>query len=182
VSWEALEQVVAAKVLLNAIDTSERLRALGIPHALVGGLAVGLHGHPRATQDVDFLVGQSAFAKVSPVLVLRDELREVMRVGVVDFIAAIGTDAAFASSLQVPDPGEVPLIRVEILVVMKLRAGRLQDIADIEHLLEAGADVASILDYLRELAPELLARFSTIADTARGPPEPLGEIGRSDPG
>jgi hypothetical protein len=29
-------------------------KELGVPHALIGGLAVGLHGHPRATKDVDF--------------------------------------------------------------------------------------------------------------------------------
>ena len=55
-SIEELAEVVAPSVLLDAIDTSRRLTALGVPHALIGGLAVGLHGHPRATKDVDFLV------------------------------------------------------------------------------------------------------------------------------
>jgi hypothetical protein len=27
-----------------------------IPHALCGGLALAIHGHPRATRDIDFLV------------------------------------------------------------------------------------------------------------------------------
>lgn len=37
--------------------------ALGVPFALVGGLAAGAHGRPRFTKDVDFLVGDEAFTK-----------------------------------------------------------------------------------------------------------------------
>ncbi len=37
--------------------------ALGVPFALVGGLAAGAHGRPRFTKDVDFLVGDEAFCK-----------------------------------------------------------------------------------------------------------------------
>jgi len=83
VTWEDLARVVAPKVLTDAIDTSERLRALGIPHALVGGLAVGLHGHPRATKDVDFIVGTAAFASTKPILSFREELGGIVRWGVI---------------------------------------------------------------------------------------------------
>lgn len=41
-------------------EVSALLAALGVPHVLVGGLAVGVHGHIRATKDVDFMVGESA--------------------------------------------------------------------------------------------------------------------------
>jgi hypothetical protein len=37
-------------------DLMEALREVGGDHALVGGLAVGYHGRPRATIDVDLLV------------------------------------------------------------------------------------------------------------------------------
>ncbi|MCA9491982.1 MAG: hypothetical protein KC621_18745, partial [Myxococcales bacterium] len=47
--WEELERVVAPRVLEDALRVSGALSDLGVPHALVGGLAVGLHGHPRAT-------------------------------------------------------------------------------------------------------------------------------------
>jgi len=71
-SWKALAQVVAPRVLEDARRVSETLTELGVPHALVGGLAVGLHGHPRATRDVDFLVGPAAFATTTPLLTLRE--------------------------------------------------------------------------------------------------------------
>lgn len=34
----------------------DALTAEGVPYALCGGLALGLHGHPRATADIDVLV------------------------------------------------------------------------------------------------------------------------------
>lgn len=29
-----------------------------IPHVVIGGIAVGVHGYARATRDVDFLIGR----------------------------------------------------------------------------------------------------------------------------
>ena len=86
-TWEDLARVVSPKVLTDAIDTSERLRSLRIPHALVEGLAVGLHGHPRATKDVDFVVGSAAFASIKPLLSFREELGGIARWGVIDLLA-----------------------------------------------------------------------------------------------
>ena len=58
---DVLRDVVAGSILDRAVDVSRRLHQLGVPHVLIGGLAVGLHGHPRATKDVDFMVGTEAF-------------------------------------------------------------------------------------------------------------------------
>lgn len=45
----------------SAVEMShERLAEFGIPHVLVGGIAVGVHGHQYATQDVDCLVPRAA--------------------------------------------------------------------------------------------------------------------------
>src|SRR4029079_13946135 len=58
---ERLRGVVAPEVLHAADVASRMLREGGVPHALAGGLAVGAHGYPRTTDDVDFLVGDEAF-------------------------------------------------------------------------------------------------------------------------
>src|SRR5215216_4062132 len=58
-----LHGVVAPEVLQAAAVASSKLREVGIPHALAGGLAVGAHGYPRTTDAVDFLVGGEAFEK-----------------------------------------------------------------------------------------------------------------------
>src|SRR5919198_2838278 len=45
-----------AKVLATAEAVSGQLERKGVPHAIVGGLAVAAHGYRRFTQDVDLLV------------------------------------------------------------------------------------------------------------------------------
>jgi hypothetical protein len=45
-----LGEVVAANVIEDAIEIWELLARLRVPHALIGGLAVGLNGFPRATK------------------------------------------------------------------------------------------------------------------------------------
>ncbi|MEL6178199.1 MAG: hypothetical protein AAFS10_04560 [Myxococcota bacterium] len=165
-SWENLEQVVAPKVLLDAFETSDRLRALGVPHALVGGLAVGHHGYPRATKDVGFIVGTEAFATTSPLMTFREELADVVSWGIIDLLAALPDDPLLEAALQLPPPGAVPIVSIEVLVLMKLRAGRTQDLADIEHLVGAGMDVAGVLEWLRQQAAEHVPAFSRIAQQA----------------
>lgn len=56
-----LVDVVAAKVLDALKLASEALTAASVRHVVVGGLAVGANGYPRATKVVDFLVGAEAF-------------------------------------------------------------------------------------------------------------------------
>src|ERR1700688_5005292 len=58
-----LRGVVDPEILAAAAVASRKLREAGIPHALAGGLAVGAHGYPRTTDDVDFLVGDEAFVQ-----------------------------------------------------------------------------------------------------------------------
>src|SRR5262249_22276663 len=53
-AWRMLEGDSA--ILDTARDVSRILRTKGIRGAVVGGIAVGLHGHVRATLDVDVYV------------------------------------------------------------------------------------------------------------------------------
>lgn len=167
--FEELAGAVAAKVLLDAIDASQRLSELGVPHALIGGLAVGVHGHPRATKDVDFLVGAEAFERTSPLLVYRDELRDLARLGVIDLLAVPPAYPSLREHL-VPEVtgGEVPVVPVEALILLKLHANRPQDRADVVALLDAGADTAVVTRYLRDHAPDLVARFAELVPSSHG--------------
>ncbi len=56
-----LTDVVAPKVLEALKLASEALTLANVRHVVAGGLAVGANGYPRATRDVDFLVGAEAF-------------------------------------------------------------------------------------------------------------------------
>ena len=162
-TWEELADVVAAQVLVNALEVSERLTALGVPHALIGGLAVGLHGHPRATKDVDYLVGPEAFTKTRPLLVYRDELAALVSIGQVDLLAVPDDHPELVAMLQVPIGGGVPVLPVEAIVLLKLIANRPQDRADIVALLATGASLPDVTRFLRAHAPEFVARFAALA-------------------
>jgi hypothetical protein len=158
----ALAHVVAPKVIDDAIRVGRLLAELGVPHALVGGLAVGLHGHPRATRDVDYMVGAEAFEATDPLLVYRAELKEHIRVGVIDLLAVPVEHPWLAEELGLVQVGEIHVISVEGLIEMKLLANRGQDREDVRQLLAAGADPAGVAAYLAERTPELLVRFSEI--------------------
>ncbi|MBN1424568.1 nucleotidyl transferase AbiEii/AbiGii toxin family protein [Candidatus Fermentibacteria bacterium] len=161
---EALAEVVAPSVLVDAIESSRQLASLGIPHALIGGLAVGLHGHPRATRDVDFLVGDEAFEQIAPSALFRKELVEIARAGVIDFMGVPPQHRELRSVLAVPKGGEIPVVPVPALVLLKLLAGRPQDLADVHALLKAGADVLEIRTYLGEHAPQLVPELAKLLD------------------
>lgn len=164
--WEDLERVVAQQVLDEAHRVSTVLTQLEIPHALAGGLAVGLHGYPRATEDVDFLVGEEAFASTTPLLMFREELANVVRVGVIDLIAALPEDPLLANEVVRGAGDFVPVVGIEVLMLMKLRAGRTQDLADIEALVARGADVEAVLEFLRDSEPRHIPVFSRCAQRA----------------
>jgi hypothetical protein len=159
---ESLLGVVAPEVLVDAVETSRHLTELGVPHALIGGLAVGLHGHPRATRDVDYLVGHEAFERTEPLLGYREELKELVRVGRVDLVGIPPDHPELVEHLALPEEGEIPVLPVTALVLMKLSAGRPQDLADVSALIEAGVNPDEVALYLREKAPELVARFAEI--------------------
>lgn len=165
----SLAEAVAGRVLLDAIEASRRLAELGIPHALIGGLAVGLHGHPRATKDVDFLVGEEAFDRTEPLLVFRAELRDLVRVGVVDLMPLPRGHEELAEYLELPAGNEIPVIGPEGLVLLKILANRPQDRADVSTLLRHGLSVASVTAYLRRYAPALVSRFAEIVEGTGDP-------------
>ncbi len=154
--------MVAPKVIDDAIEMGQLLAGLGIPHALVGGLAVGLNGHPRATKDVDYLVGREAFEMTAPLLVYRDELKDRVVMGVIDLLAVPEDYPSLVEELAVVEVGEVHVISVEGLILMKLAANRTQDRDDVERLIAAGADEGRLAAFVAENAPRLLSRFSEI--------------------
>jgi len=161
---EELVGIVAPEVILDAVETSRKLTALRVPHALVGGLAVGLHGHPRATKDVDFLVGEEAFDTIQPILTYRNELAEVVRMGEVDLLAVPPDRQVLGAGLSIPGSGEIPVVGVAELILMKLDAGRAQDLADIHHLLDQGANVDQVGQFLATHAPDVVDRFARLLD------------------
>ena len=130
------------------------LNSNNVKYLLIGGWAVGLHGHPRATKDIDFLVFidntnlenlKKAFYSFEAPPVDIDYLREkgnVIRIGVspilIDIInEADGIDFEDCYSRKeiiVVENIEIPLISRADLIINKKSTGRQADLADVEKL------------------------------------------------
>lgn len=166
-----LRGVVAPEILAAAEVASAKLREAGIPHALVGGLAVGAHGYPRTTDDVDFLVGDEAFEKHTGGLVtLKLPLIAVGKVRI-DFVSmdeARGEKEQLRPAVEsLPQSNQVPIVPLVVLVYMKLKAGRQKDTADLVELLKRGRiEVKEIDRYLAKYAPVLLRKWEHTKKTA----------------
>jgi hypothetical protein len=161
-------EVVSEKVWRAMKDASQTLRSIGIKHALVGGLAVGAHGWPRATRDVDFLVDDSAFVKAESGLV-------TLRVGVpveahgvaIDTISVRDDERHLLPAIEAAETSEgIPVIPLEALVYLKLVSPRSADRQDVVHLVHAGADLGRVRTYLDANAPMLREKFEAIVRAA----------------
>jgi hypothetical protein len=153
---------VSEAVRVAAEEAARRLSALGIRHALVGGLAVGAHGAPRNTTDVDFLVGLEAFETSGAVLVHRSGVP--LKVGGVTIDLLPAEEAVLERALDDAQKRGAPLPFVElgVLVQMKLRAFRPHDQDDVRRLIRAGADLGAIQQHLRAAEPSLLSRLDYV--------------------
>ena len=133
--------------------THERLAELGIPHVLIGGLAVGVHGYQYATQDVDWLVTAEKAFEGTTVLTYKPGIPIRAENVNIDYLTPEGPpsvieamEAALATSEA--NPGHVVVVPVELLVWMKLKAGRGKDTAAIIELLHTGQDGDRIRAFL----------------------------------
>jgi predicted nucleotidyltransferase len=139
-----------------AAQVCEALNRSGAKYLVIGGLACILHGHARATDDVDILIERTeanagrvlaALARVGYGFAREWAAADILKRP----ITVIGDDpavdvftvawkvkyehAASRSSVVEVDGVEIPLIGIDDLIETK-RTGRLQDAADIEVLEE----------------------------------------------
>lgn len=143
-------------------------RELGIRHVLIGGLAAGAWGEPRATRDVDFLVGDEAFEVAGPIVSFRAGIPmsaygiATDSVPVPESYREIG-EQALATALPSDEPG-IRIASPVSLAALKLVAGRSKDLLDIENLLRAGALRArAVQDLVRRLGDDrLMARWTEV--------------------
>jgi len=128
----------------------------GIRHALVGALGANAYRvRPRTTEDIDFFVGDEAFERHAGGLV-------TMRVPVVEFDGIDVDQVPLTEALRGLEAGlarphfseGVPIAPVDVIVIMKLLAGRTQDLADIEAILDSGADAELLRAAVQKAAPD----------------------------
>jgi hypothetical protein len=166
-----LQAVVAPRVLLAMRAAAAEYERMGIRFALVGGLAVGAQGWPRATKDVDFLVDESAFERREGGLVL---LRVPFQAnGVpIDSLAPADDEPFLAAARDRAEISDgIPVIGIEALVYMKLKAARMRDRVDVVELLKAGNDPEPCRQWLQAHAPSLTPHFDELVEVARAESE-----------
>lgn len=156
------------KVLDVAHKIHEQLEQLGVPHVLVGGIAVGAYARNRTTEDVDVLIRREDVAKLPKGEALG--LIEGFSVKVdglpVDFIVATKPYLKQAVGNPTVIDG-IPLLSPEALVAMKLQAGRTKDMADVVEILKSGkVDVQKARDFLKKSCKDCLEDFDAYSQIA----------------
>ena len=137
-------------------DFLQLLNLAKVEYLLVGGYAVGVHGYPRTTGDLDIWVAATPAnaEKIAQVLVdfgfstesvkpeMFTKVRQVVRMGVppvaIDVItSASGVDFADCYArrqMQTIDGVEVTIIHPDDLKANKKASGRPKDLDDLENL------------------------------------------------
>lgn len=127
-----------------------------VKYLVIGGFAVSVHGYPRYTKDLDICIQRTEenaekllmvmddFGFASLKLAKEDFLKpnlitqlghEPLRIDILNEIDGISFDEAWTNRKVVNYQNiEVPFIGYSDLLKVKLKAGRPQDIADVEKL------------------------------------------------
>jgi hypothetical protein len=159
-----VEDIVAPRVVGAMRTTSRLLTELGVRHVVVGGLAVGANGYPRATKDVDFLVSENAFVtKEGGIVMMAPGIPFQVNGVAIDYLVATPAEAHLAEALAGEDGAAIDAPR---LIYMKLRANRLRDQLDVIELIKAGVDRDACRSYLQAHAVDLLGLFDRYAEQA----------------
>jgi len=155
------------------VEISTLLTTAGIPYCLVGGYAVAVHGIPRHTADIDFLVALPAEKTGYFTSLLRNKGYKV-RHNKADLLDPLGdvffiqTEipvqlicakyqhhlAAIERAVLIDYSGQkIRVITPEDLIIFKLKAGAPRDLWDAENLLAFNQNLD--LEYLLNVAKEL---------------------------
>lgn len=158
-----IADVVSPKVLEALQLASEALTSANVRHVVVGGLAVGANGYPRATKDVDFLVGSEAFHHHANGLVtLRAEIPFQVKGVAIDLLSPEPDEPFLEAALAAP-PGSV--LEAAPLIYMKLKSPRRKDRVDVVEMIKGGIDTKQCRQYLATHTPSYVAGFDEcIAD------------------
>ena len=171
-------------------EIARRLDALGVPYAVVGGMALVAHGYVRTTEDVDVLVSPDALKRIHqelegsgylPVFVGSKNLRDTQTGVRIEFLVTggfPGDGKPKPVAFPAPEGASVEIDGIRFanlttLIELKLASGmtnpgRLRDLADVQELLrvlnlpqEYGDRLSP---YVREKFAEL---WNAIADDDR---------------
>jgi Uncharacterised nucleotidyltransferase len=179
-----------SKVFAALHKITSDLKALGIPYAVVGGMALFRHGFRRFTEDVDVLVTKEDLKKIHsklsgrgylPVHSRSKHLRDTESAVRIEFL----TTGDFPGDgkkkpVAFPDPRDVAFeaegidyISLPKLVELKLASGmtnaaRLKDLADVQELIKILKLPANFGEQLNPYVRPKFAELCAMVDSSRG--------------
>lgn len=175
-----------APVQLAMVELSRELKEAGIPHAIVGAMALNEYGYQRVTSDVDVLLTADGLKRFKELHLGRGYVEKFPgSKGMKSTRHGVGIDVLLAGEfpgdgkpkpVRFPDPAtvavegtRVSLLPVERLVELKLASGisaphRLKDLADVLELVKA-ARLPRELEV--KLDPSVRAKFLELWDAAQ---------------
>jgi hypothetical protein len=169
VSINNLRSIATLSLYAAATGVSEILRHAGVRHIVVGGVAVSCNGYGRTTQNVDYAVGECAFDYRDKALFLRPEL-PVKYLGIpIHYVAPTNPfeQAMLEQYLTVPAKGDVPVMPIGPLSVMKLISHRHKDLADLVELIKRRrTEVEQIRAFVAENLPSQKDLFDSLVASA----------------
>lgn len=167
-SISLLHGVVAPEILNAMRSASAQLTRTGVRHALIGALAAGAWGYPRASRDVNFLVGDEAFETHEGEIVTMASGVPISAGGVsIDHLGVLPHEKYLERAVSQPVMDEgLPIAPLEAQVYLKLKSPRKKDEADVVELLRIN-DPKPVRLYLEQCAPDLLAKFEALVAEAQ---------------
>ena len=153
--------------LFAALDAYE---ALGIRFALVGGLAVGSYAEPRATKDIDFLVGDEAFTRRGAIIAFAQPMPlQAFQVPIdpIPLPEAEARHGRLQAGLLNPvidrtTGRAIAILPANELAYMKLASARPKDRGDIVALVLAGKAELEVLESWTQEDAELSAALAKV--------------------
>ncbi|MCE9568303.1 MAG: nucleotidyltransferase family protein [Planctomycetes bacterium] len=158
-------------------EITKRLDALGVAYAVVGGMALFMHGYRRFTEDVDILVTKESLVVIHerleglgylPLFVGGKNLRDTDTGVKIEFLVSGGFPGdGLPKPVAFPDPAEVSIrldgvscASLSKLVELKLASGtaawRLKDLADVQEMIRVFGLAA---EFAEQLDPSVQASY-----------------------
>lgn len=174
------------KVYQTLANLKDKLTRAGIDYAVIGGMALTIHGYVRATQDVNLLMTAEGLEEFRSSLVGRGFVLAFAGATKMFKDAATGVSVEIITagefpgdgkpkSVSFPDPAIVSVeldgikvVRLTTLIELKLASGltapdRLKDLADVQELIRTLNLAESLADEIDEsVRPEYLKLYRSV--------------------
>jgi hypothetical protein len=171
-------------------ELARRLDELGIPYAVVGGMALFQHGYRRFTEDVDILVTKEGLDRIHekleglgylPLFAGGKNLRDTDTGVKIEFLVTGGYPGdGLPKPITFPDPAAVGVVidgvrcaNLPAIIELKLASGtaawRLKDLADVQEMIRIFALPAEFAEQLDPSVRESYRRLWAVLQQA--PPE-----------